>query len=145
MGLNTGNSGIFSYTANMPLFSPADATTYFIGDIYQTTNPVTSALFRTKKYPFSTRLVAAMITSNCNQVGVTQENSTVSVRINDTTDILLSNAVQFNNAQFNFYPVTGLNTILAANDFFEIKWLTPTWVTNPTNTVIRVDLYFRPV
>jgi len=95
--------------------------------------------------PFNCVLVGASITSNATTAGVTQENSTLAVRINNTTDITLSSVVQFQNNVLNFYNITGLNAVFAAGDKWEIKWTTPAWATNPTNAILSVNLYFKPI
>ena len=61
----------------------------------------------------------------------TTETSTASIRLNNTTDTTISSAV---NLSSNPYAVsnTSLNVAVVAGDYIEIKWVTPTWVTNPT-------------
>lgn len=145
MNVSDSSNGVFAITSTIPLFSPADATTYYLGPIYETTAPITTAQLRQMSMPFNCVLVAASITSNCTQAGVTQEDSTFSVRINNTTDVTLSSVVDFESNIMHFYNITGLNTVFSAGDKWEIKWLTPTWVTNPTNTVVVVTLYFKPL
>lgn len=145
MKVSSNSNGVFQISAVMPSFGPADSTTYYFGNIYTTTNPLTVATLRQCGMPFNCVLVAAEITSNSSTVGVTQENNTIAVRINDTTDVTLSSAVQFQNNVFNHYNITGLNTTFAAGDKWEIKWTTPAFATNPTNAVLVVMLYFKPL
>ena len=70
----------------------------------------------------------------------TTESSTVSIRVNNTTDTAISAAVKAN-ASTQLFTNSGLSISLNAGDFIAIKWVTPTWVTPPTtilNTVFLV-------
>ena len=66
------------------------------------------------------------------------------VRVNNTTDISLSSNISFGGTApvLNAYPITGISQSLAANDDIQLKWTTPTWVTNPNSCGVFVDLYF---
>ena len=53
-------------------------------------------------------------------------------RLNDTTDTTVSAAVT-NTVLVSAFNGTGLSIAVTAGDYFEIKWVTPTWTTNPTS------------
>lgn len=55
---------------------------------------------------------------------------TISIRVNNTTDYLVTNAFDISSAAY--LTVSGLSIPIRANDLIEFKLLTPTWVTNPT-------------
>lgn len=59
------------------------------------------------------------------------ETSTISFRLNNTTDTTISSTVVMN-ATPVYISNTGLSIAVVNTDYFNIKWLTPTWVTNPT-------------
>ena len=65
----------------------------------------------------------------------------MSFRLNNTTDTTLSSAI-VNNASYTVVSVTGLSTAVAVGDYYEIKWVTPTWATNPTGVDCAVTLVF---
>jgi hypothetical protein len=122
--------------------SPADATTYYVGEISVSLN-TNATLYRTTM-PYASKLIGAVISAINTSAGSTTEASTINFRLNNTTDTLLSNAVAFgNNLTVNVYTITGLNVAVAANDTFNIKWTTPTWATNPTGATLLVTLYFE--
>jgi len=123
--------------------APADSTTYFIGE--GTLALSTVATLYDNKMAFACKLVGAQLMANNGAGTATSEASTVSVRINNTTDVLLSNAIVFTGAPptSTSYTVTGLSQTIAANDEITIKWVTPAWVTNPTQAQLVATLYFE--
>lgn len=70
------------------------------------------------------------------------EDLTAYIRQNNTTDITISSTVE-TNATHNTFSATGLSTSFSAGDYVEGKFLTPTWVTNPTNCRWTIVLYFE--
>ena len=78
----------------------------------------------------------------------TSENSTFSVRvlsggINGTaTETLLTNTYKLNTTYISTI-LTGLDIPVNAGDAIEIKWLTPTWATNPTGVRLKFNLFIR--
>jgi hypothetical protein len=138
----TNKKDTFTIRMQMAGQSPADATTYYVGEINVSLN-TTATLYRTTM-PYASKLIGAVISAVNISATATTEASTINFRLNNTTDTLLSNAVAFgNNLTVNLYPVTGLNVTVAANDVFNIKWTTPTWATNPTSATLLVTLYFE--
>ena len=69
----------------------------------------------------------------------TAETATASVRVNDTTDTTISSVVQHDTV-FERFDNTALNIALAAGDFFEIKIVYPTFVTNPTTVLTIIEI-----
>jgi len=124
-------------------FAPADSTTYYIGEGTLTLSTV--ATLWDNKMAFACKLVGAQIMANNNATTATAEASTLSVRINNTTDVLLLNTVVFTGAPATStsYTVTGLSQSIAANDEITIKWQTPTWATNPTGAQLVITLFFE--
>lgn len=120
--------------------SPADAQTYYFGFPYDVSMVNTTAARRQKVVPFASTLRGAAITI-ITTAGATTEAATYYARINNTTDVQLSNAVTFDQALQTFY-VTGLTQAIAAGDKIEIKVTTPTWVTDPTTVRSSVTLFF---
>jgi hypothetical protein len=140
------DNSYFTVYCGHSAFSPSDATTYYFGPSLITSIATSSTLARQGAVPMDCTLKGFAITTYNNVAGATQETGTVSIRINNTTDVQLSNAVTFSASSqttSSFYSMA-LSQALSAGDKFEIKWLTPTWVTNPTNCVTTVTLYFQP-
>jgi hypothetical protein len=140
------DNSYFAIYCGHSAFSPSDATTYYFGPSLITSIATSSTLARQGAVPMDCTLKGFAITTYNNVAGATQETGTVSIRINNTTDVQLSNAVTFSASSqttSSFYSMA-LSQALSAGDKFEIKWLTPTWATNPTNCVTTVTLYFQP-
>lgn len=135
-------SGYQGYVVRVDMASininPADATTYFFGantiNSFRATAAI-SKLFLPKAGSIKNVTVAFTQTAG------SAETSTMSVRLNDTTDTTISSAI-VNNATVTNFSNTGLNiSINGTTDFIEIKWVTPTWVTNPTNLSGTILIY----
>lgn len=117
--------------------APADATTYYFGSNFALT--FTSTAQRRKLFiPRSG--VIARVDVFFNFVAGSNETSSISLRLNDTTDTLLSNAVDLSGTSFAV-NATGLNIAVSEGEFIEIKWATPTWVTNPTAVNITAQIF----
>lgn len=79
-----------------------------------------------------------------NSITASAEASSLYIRVNNATDLLLSNAITFiNGAAAVTFSATGLSTDYTANDLIELKLACRTWVTNPTNMGVSTILYFR--
>lgn len=111
--------------------APADATTYFFGQTM--INNLDTTGDRKRIYIPRSGVVRA-IYCTFQQTAGSAETSTISFRLNNTTDTTISSAVVNN--------VTGLTVVsnlslaipvIGGIDYFELKWVTPTWATNPTN------------
>jgi hypothetical protein len=66
--------------------------------------------------------------------------SSISLRLNNTTDTLISNAV-LNDASYTYLSNTALSVSVVAGDYVEFKWVTPAWAANPTNIGIIWTLF----
>jgi hypothetical protein len=135
----TGYQG-YSLMGISALNSPADATTYYYGvlaNAIQTTEGNSKLVI--SKAGTVTRI--DLISTNTGTLG-SNETSTVSFRLNATTDTTITSAL-VTNTTLSTYAATGLSTVVAAGDTFEIKWVTPTWATNPTNLRFTVLIYIE--
>lgn len=112
-------------------FSPADSTTYYLGDIPLA--PTATEGNRRIYFNQAGRVIGAVLSFF--QTAGTAENSTISFRLNATTDTALSTTVD-NSAIFRINNTTLTPITVAVGDFFELKWATPAWVTNPTTVFI---------
>ena len=125
--------------------NPADATNYYVGvaDAPSTTSKDASIII-----PVTGKIKSIGINSVIYTVLGTSENSTFSVRvlsggINGTaTETLLTNTYKLNTT-YTSTILTGLDIPVNAGDAIEIKWLTPTWATNPTGVRLKFNLFIR--
>lgn len=118
-----------------------DATPYYSGAV-QNNSSATADVNRIY-IPVNCTLIAAYGFIVNGGTLSTTENGTFYARKNNTTDITISSTVT-TNATSNTFSGTGLSGSFSAGDYFEGKWLTPTYATNPTNCRWTVVYYFRP-
>jgi hypothetical protein len=127
--------------------NPADATNYYVGvaDSPSTTSKDASIII-----PVTGKIKSIGINSVIYTVLGTSENSTFSVRVlsgginGAATETLLTNTYKLN-ATYISTILTGLNISVNAGDAIEIKWLTPTWATNPTGVRLKFNLFIIEV
>lgn len=130
-------------------------TTHFHGLL-----TVGTTTYHYDKYPSSTGVAAGsgvvgstVIPFNCTLIGFslsiavlgvlgTGNNATVSVRVNNTTDITLTSSALFSSATSR-YSSSSINTNLNAGDYVEIKVIPNCTPTSATNVTESVTLYFR--
>lgn len=108
--------------------NPADATTYYFGGLHGAGLGTTGG-GRRIYIPRAGTVTKAYLVFTCSTGS--NETSTVSFRLNDTTDTTISTTVALN-ASPHVASKTDLSISVSAGDFFEIKWVSPTWATNPT-------------
>jgi hypothetical protein len=137
-------SGVgFSFRQQLTSVNPSQLSTYY------TTVVSSSSLFSSptlNKYniPFNCTLIGCTITTYALGSGGSNELSTVYFRINNNTDVLLSNNVSFSGTAPLMQSVinSSLSQSLNVNDEVQIKWETPNWMSIPTSCGIFVDLHF---
>lgn len=121
-------------------FSPADATTYYFGQYQGSVVGDTSEVHSRLYFPKAGIIKAIFIYIENSGTAGSAETSTMSFRLNATTDTTISAAVT-TNAASNAFNNQALNIAVAAGDFGIIKWVTPTWVTNPTTLRVMTVIY----
>lgn len=144
--VRTGSPGIPSYVTLTGVVTnaggaPADATTYYFGNDIVT--PINTVPDNRRVYiPVTGTIVYARVTFfNTGTLG-TAETSTISLRLNNTTDTAIS-ALVTNNALYTNFVNTALTIAVVDGDYFELKWTTPTWVTNPTGVSPRWEILIQ--
>ena len=105
-------------------FSPADNITYRIGSAWAAASTVNGIYI-----PMAGTIVSVSFTVIVLSTLASTEISTVSLRLNDTTDTTISTGVQANTSIQNYQA--DVNIAVAKNDFIEWKWVCPAWTTNP--------------
>ena len=111
-------------------WSPVDSTTYYIsGKGVQDGNAARGRIY----IPVSGTIVYADFNSYVGTTLASAETSSAWVRLNNTTDTLISDAIQ-QDAVYEQFVNSALSIAVTAGNYVEIKWTTPAWGTNPTNT-----------
>ena len=120
--------------------NPADATTYYLGSTVNVTvvSATTGGLRR--MYIPKDGIIDSVYGTIFNTVYGTSETSSIYIRVNNTTDTLITNSL-INNAQVTSFSGTGLGIAVTAGQYIELKWITPTWVTNPATISIWGTIY----
>lgn len=114
--------------------NPADATTYFAGELHALTMQ-TTATVQAVRVPKAGVLTFAYATFRNFGTPGSNTNSTVYVRVNNTTDYTIATTVD-TSVLGTYTNAVSFGVPVAKSDFFEIKWITPTWATNPTNVTV---------
>ena len=119
--------------------SPADAATYYTGCFPYVVPGAASG--RARCYLPRAGTIKAIYGVFWNSGTLSSgESSSIYFRLNNAADTLISAAVT-NNAVNTTFNNSNLAIAVAAGDYFEIKWITPAWVTNPTNIKLSVIVY----
>jgi hypothetical protein len=118
----------YSISAGIGLSSPADATTYYTAAPGFTSSTSTNG--GRIKIAQSGTITACYVTAYASGTVGTTETSTLSIRLNNTTDTSVSSAVVLDTGVHD-YSNTGLSIAVVAGDYIQLKLLTPTWATNP--------------
>ena len=133
---NTVLGSTISFSANS--IDPADATTYYAGAL--AAQPLTAANIARVYFPQKGTVKRINLVVVNLGTGTT-ENSTISFRLNNTTDTTISSVIDNSNS------IQAVNTTVdidvVQDDYFEIKWVTPTWVTDPTTVFIYGNVYYE--
>lgn len=129
-----------SYTLNFNFsaFSPADATTYYVG--LNVASPFTTDTNIRLMALRNSTLKKVAITSR--QSAGSNENSSFALGVNGTYTTF-SSVVKFDGIPYNQLLTTGLSINVVEGDVLTVRWITPTWVTNPTNINCNITLYFE--
>ena len=107
----------------------SDATTYYAGVHPPAYLYTTAGLNRIRVLAPG---IIKRVFLDWNFVAGSNTPSSIWIRKNNATDYLLTNALNFSSSPLSL-NITGLSIPLADGDYFEFKWTTPTWPTNPTN------------
>jgi len=140
--ITVANSSGYTVQGAAAATSPNDATTYYIGSRFGNTL-ATSAVANRIYIPRAGKIKACYAFFFNGTSNGSNEASTISIRLNNTTDTTVSTAVD-NSATSNVFSKTDLDITVAAGDYIELKWVTPTWATNPVGTNVSFVVYITP-
>jgi hypothetical protein len=135
----------YSYAVTTPSLnwnSPANSTTYYTG----LNAPTTLADSHRIYFPASGTLSAVYISAYNAGVQATSEPFSVYIRINNTTDVLVTSLATADAAPhgYNIWSNTGLSQAISQGDYFEVKIVTPNWTTKPTTLYMQASLSITP-
>jgi hypothetical protein len=118
--------------------NPADATTYYFG--VSNYGITTNSLNGQFHLPYNCTLVGWDFNATPAAVASSSETSTFIV-FGSTNTYTLSSSITFSTA-YNNYTASGISQNFNANEAISMKWVTPTWATNPTQLFIGITLWF---
>lgn len=147
--LTAGNTGtvavlsdaVFCTQSSIKPYDPGDGLTiYFANSGYLglTTNATNNRIY----VPKNCTLIGYDITGYIDGSSGTAETSTISIRIDNTTDVTLNSSITYSTTYQQWHSMA-LSTDINSGSYFNLKWVTPTWVTNPTSVVNSVVLWFK--
>lgn len=121
--------------------SPLDGGVYFPAlnntFINHTTSNSTMQIFYIPKAGTVTACVGSFLVAGT--LG-SNENCTLAIRLNNTSDTTVSSTIQLTAASVPFSN-TGMSLAVVAGDYIELKFTSPTWGTNPTNVSLNCAIY----
>ena len=121
--------------------NPADGQTYYIGaDLLAITNGTAAA--RRVYIPVAGTIVYARVIFLDATVLGSGETSTINIRLNNTTDTVISAAVTVD-ALTTTFSNNALSIAVVDGDYIEFKWVTPTWATNPTGVSMKWEILIQ--
>jgi hypothetical protein len=119
-------------------FNPADATTYFFGARYYAA-PGTGSDHGIYIPRAGTLSAVALEVFTLGTLG-SSTTSTISIYYNGGASLTtVSSSVTCNTTLFVATP--GVTLTVAVGDRVELRWVTPTWATNPTQVALHASLY----
>lgn len=124
---------------SLNLASPINEHNYYLGNTGLA--PVDMTGSARVYVPKAGTIKAAYIRAHCGTAGSLNEDVSVYIRKNDTTDYLIQTA-PLQGAQ-NEWHNTGLSVAVSAGDYFEIKIVCPAWATTPANVRLSGSVYIE--
>lgn len=138
---DTPAGSVVGYVLNLlalVLSTLTDAATYYFGGTCVA--PDTTAATKCVYVPKAGTIKAAYVFMFCGTVG-TNENISVYIRKNNTTDTLIATLGIASASRV--FSNTGLSIAVAQGDYIEIKVVCPTWATNPATARFGGAIYIE--
>lgn len=129
---NKNNPSIYQVILAHGPFGPADSLVYYAGAAYGALPTSSGSTYYRLYVPKSGIIRTIRLTMINAGSFATTEDSTMAIRINDTTDYTVTSALK-HNANGGTYELANQNIAVNAGDYIVMKWTTPAWATNPTN------------
>lgn len=132
--LHRGSSDQFWAMQHGFTAAPLDSTTYYDGTTVMTTAAAINRMYFDRAGIINKVTVGFIVAT----VLGSSETSSVYLRKNNTTDYTITSGAK-QDALSQYYSNLTLNMPIAAGDYLEVKWVTPAWVTNPTNVYMNTQ------
>lgn len=138
--LGSGDLTTLGYTLSVQALtsSPVDAQTIYFGNLPKA--PVTTAAISKVYIPRAGTIKRAEIYCYSGTAGTNQAWSGY-VRLNNTTDTLIATLSVATSERV--FSNSALSIAVVAGDYFEIKFINPTWATNPLTTIFGGYIYIE--
>jgi hypothetical protein len=134
----TGYSQLVQFGgSSQPTVADATTFTYGVGGISASNLVGTRRIY----FPMAGTITRADVYCRVGGTLGSNEQSTISIRHNNTTDYAISTTFTQDNAD-TVVTNSSMSIAIAAGDFIEIKWLSPTWATNPTTVTLMGTVKF---
>lgn len=124
---------LVTFTVIGASINPQDGLTYYMGNSIR--QPLTTAGTNKIYIRNSGTITIAEIYNYSATVAGTNENVSIYIRVNNTTDTLIATVGTAANERV--FSNTNVGLSVSAGDYFEIKMVCPTWATNPTGMTIN--------
>jgi hypothetical protein len=135
---NAGGYVLYGYFGNA--LDPADATTYYFSPYPAYSSLATTAANHKIRIPRAGVIRRVYIEGVVVTTLGTSETSTISIRLNDTTDTTIVSTLALNASPLS-YSNTSMSITVAQGDWITVKWATPTWVTNPVDVYMVATIW----
>lgn len=120
---------------------PIDSTDYYTGSI-PSYPPITTASVQRVYVPIDGTIKRIYLNFANVTIQGSAETSTTYLLLNNTDATTISSSVT-NDSLNTVFNNTSLSIAVDAGDYFEIKWTTPAWATNPTGVVLTSTVYIE--
>lgn len=127
-GSSSGSGTAITFYVATDTGNPADSSTYTMATGNVLTLTVDSDASR---FYIPQNGTINKVYINFNQVAGSAENATLNILVNGTSTTTVSNTLKFN-TNSTVFSTTSLGLSLSAGDYFQFKFVTPAWATNPT-------------
>lgn len=135
-------AGYEMQTGQLGAFAPVDSTSYYFGNPISATTSTAVAGRVNFYFPYDGTVKRIDVYVMNAGTGGTTEASSVFFRLNNTTDTLVTNAINTNTGVNIVVKFTGtLNIPVTTVDYFELRWDTPAWATNPGSVRMCAIVY----
>ena len=119
--------------------NPADGATYYLSTV-NVVQGFTASSAQTRLYmPKAGTITAAYGNVTVSGTLGSAQNTTIALRLNDTTNTNVTTTLTLDAISANFSN-GALSTAVAAGDFIDVLMICPTW--NPNPTTVRVSITF---
>lgn len=133
--------GYMIYIDGLNGLFPSDSTDYYQVVGFSTTGSAGLNIASSRSYiPKSGILTAVYGAFTIGSPG-TNESSTLRIRLNDTTDLTVSNTIDMSASPALFNNT--FSQAVTAGDYINVIWDSPAWATNPQGVRFTISIYIK--